>query len=264
MVQKLVLFDKIYNVSTRVKKEDVYLRYLKYLKEHVKGFSDTSIKIKKLRKFDKRFEIVISGPEEQFVFNVLKKEIGSVHDFKDIKVGKEFRGTIVDVGKVGFGLFVDCAILNPRVDVLINLHTLRAQLCDGNERSLKEIIEAYDFIDHFPVFVIITEIDTEKNKLLGKLSPQSLDFFRKILEENIEGVFLSGETKGQFKKVITRKGHFRDIITVKRFGFLENLVLLKGGSDAPGIISHIGNEFVNCKLSAIRPGKIRRLRTKNG
>jgi len=259
MVQNLVLFDKIYNVSDKGKKEDIYLRYLKYLKEHVKGFPDTSIHIKKLRKFDKRFEITISGPEEQFVYNLLKNEIGSINEFKDIKVNKEYKGSLVDVGKVGFGLFVDCAIMNPKMDVLINLHTLRKQLCRGKEKSLKDIIEAYDFIDHFPVHVKITEIDSDKNKLLGELTLKTLSFFKKIISENVEGVFLSGETKGQFKKIITQKGHFRDIITVKRFGFLENLVLLKEGSDAPGIIAHIGNKLKNCKLSAIRPKKIRRL-----
>ena len=259
MAKTLVLFDQIYNVSDRGKKEDIYLRYLKYLKEHVKGFPDTSIMIKKLRKFDKRFEISISGPEEQFVFNLLKKEVGTTNDFKDITVGKVFRGSLVDVGKVGFGLFVDCAILNPHADVLINLHTLREQLCKGKDKSLKEIIEAYDFIDHFHVYVRITEVDTANNKLLGELAPKTLDFFKKILKENLEGVFLSGETKGQFKKIITRKGHFRDIITVKRYGFLENLILLKEGSNAPGIIAHIGNELKNCKLSAVRPKKIKKL-----
>jgi len=259
MVQKLVLFDKIYNISDKRKKEDIYLRYIKYLREHVKGFPDTSIIIKKLRKFDKRFEISISGPEEQFVFNLLKKEIGTVNNFRDIAVGKIYRGSLIDVGKVGFGLFVDCAILNPPVDVLINLHGLRKQLCKGNEKSLNEIIQAYDFIDHFPVFVKITELDAIHNKLLGEFAPKTLDLYKKILEENIEGVFLSGETKGQFKKVITKKGHFRDIITVKRFGFLENLILLKEGSNAPGIIAHIGNELENCKLSALRPKKIKKL-----
>ncbi len=259
MVQNLVLFDKIYNISDRGKKEDIYLRYLKYLNERIKGFSDTSIQIKKLRKFDKRFEISILGSEEQFIINLLKKEIGSIQDFKDIAIGKVYRGTLVDVGNVGFGLFVDCAILNPHVDVLINLHTLRDQLCKGNERSLKEIINAYDFIDHFPLHVKITEIDAVNNKLLGELAPKTLDFFNKILKENLEGVFLSGETKGQFKKMLTKKGHFRDIITVKRFGFLENFVLLKEGSNAPGIIAHIGRELRNCKLSAIRPTKIRKL-----
>jgi len=259
MVQNLVLFDKIYNVLNRGNKEDIYLRYFKYLKEYIKGFSQTSIQFKKLRKFDNRFEIIISGPEEGFVYNLLKKEIGSIHEFKDIKVGKEYRGSLVDVGKVGFGLFVDCAILNPHTDVLINLHTLREQLCQGKERSLKQIIDAYDFIDHFPLHVKITEIDSIKNKILGELAPKTLNFYKKILEENIEGVFLSGETKGQFKKIITRKGHFRDIITVKRFGFLENVILLKEGTDAPGIIAHVGNELTNCKLSAIRPKKIKRL-----
>ncbi|MFX0038598.1 MAG: DUF2110 family protein [Candidatus Heimdallarchaeota archaeon] len=259
MVQNLVLFDKIYNVSDRGKKEDVYLRYLKYLKERVHGFTDTFIQIKKLRKFDKRFEITISGPEEQFILNILRKEIGTIQDFKDISIGKIYRGNLVDVGDVGFGLFVDCAILNPHVDVLVNLHRLRDQLCEGNERSVNEIIEAYDFIDHFPVNVKITEKDAVKKKLLGELAPETLDFFKKILKENLEGVFLSGETKGQFKKILTKKGHFRDIITVKRYGFLENLVLLKEGSDAPGIIAHIGNELRNCKLSAIRPDKINKL-----
>ncbi|MFX0020905.1 MAG: DUF2110 family protein [Candidatus Hermodarchaeota archaeon] len=259
MVQNLVLFDKIYNIPVRGKKEDIYLRYLKYLKERVKGFSDTSIQIKKLRKFDKRFEITVNGSEEQFILNILKKEIGSIQNFKDVDIGKIYRGTLVDVGKVGFGLFVDCAILNPHVDVLVNLHSLRLQLCKGNERSLNEIIDAYDFIDHFPLNIKITEIDSVNNKLLGELAPQSLDFFNKILKENLEAVFLSGETKGQFKKILTKKGHFRDIITVKRYGFLENLVLLKEGSSAPGIIAHIGKELRNCKLSAIRPNKIRKL-----
>jgi hypothetical protein len=259
MVQNLVLYDKIYNVSDKGKKEDIYLRYSKYLKEHIKGFPDTSIQIKKLRNFDKRFEINISGPEEIFVFNLLNREIGSIHYFNNVKVDKIYRGSLVDVGKVGFGLFVDCAILNPKTDVLINLHTLRNQLCRGKERSLKVIIEAYDFIDHFPVYVKITDVDIDSKNILGELAPVTLKLFKKILEENIEAVFLSGETKGQFKKIITKKGHFRDIITVKRFGFLENLILLKEGSDAPGIIAHIGNDLKNCKLSAIRPVKIKKL-----
>ncbi|MFX1461740.1 MAG: DUF2110 family protein [Promethearchaeota archaeon] len=263
MVQKLVLFDKIYNISNQGKKEDIYLRYLKYLKEHVKNFPKTSIRVKKLRKFDKRFEITINGPEEVFIFNLLKNEIGTVIDFKDVKVNKEYRGSLVDVGKVGFGLYVDCAILNPRADVLVNLHSLRKDLCNNNERSLKEIIDAYDLIDNFPMYVKVTKIDLENNKLQGELTPRTLNFFKKILDENIEGLFLSGETKGQFKKVITKKGHFRDIITIKRYGFLENLALLKEGTDAPGIISAIGSELRNCKLSAIRPEKINQLFSQN-
>ncbi|MHA2180434.1 MAG: DUF2110 family protein [Promethearchaeota archaeon] len=259
MVQTLVLYDQIYNIPKEGQKEDVFLRYLKYLNERVKGFPDTSIKVKKLRDFDKRFEVTINGPEETFVFNILKKEIGDIKEFKDVDEGVIYRGNLTDVGKVGFGLFVDCAFMNPKVEVLINLHTLREQLCYGREKSLKQIIDAYDFIDHFPVNVKILKIDRNDLKVQGELAPDSLSLFKKILDENLEAVFLSGETKGQFKKAITKKGHFRDIITVKRFGFLENMVLLKEDSNAPGIISHIGPLLSNCKFSALRPKRIKKL-----
>ncbi|KKK46419.1 hypothetical protein LCGC14_1140440 [marine sediment metagenome] len=255
----LVLSDKIYVVSNGKNKEDVFLRYLKYLNEHIKGFPNTSIKIKKLREFDKRFEIVIESPEEVFISSLLKKEIGVIREFKDIKEGEIYKGTMVDVKKVGFGIFMDCAIMNPKTDVLLNLHTLRDQLCKGCEKSLKEIIDGYNFIDHFPGYIKITKIDRENFNVQGEFAPYSLNIFKKILDENIEAVFMSGETKGQFKKIILRKGHFRDIISIKRFGFLENLVLLKKGSDAPGIIAHIGKKLENCKLSALRPKRIRRL-----
>jgi len=142
---------------------------------------------------------------------------------------------------------------------LINLHTLRTQLCEGREKSLPEIIEIYDFIDHFPIELKIIKIDKENQKIQGEIAPSSLSLFKKIVNENLEAIFLAGETKGQFKKAITRKGHFRDIITVKRFGFLENLILLKPDSNAPGIISHIGKDLENCKFSVLQPKRIRKL-----
>lgn len=259
MVKSIVLFDQIYNIPKERRKEDIYLRYQKYLNEHVKGFPDTKLTIKKLREFDKRFEVTIKGPEEVFVYNLLKNEIGSTTEFKDIKENGILKGTLVDVGKVGFGIFVDCAIMNPKVDVLIPLQSLRDQLCNGQKKSVKDIVQAYDFIDHFPLYIKITHIENTKNKIQGEIAPESLGMFKKILDENLEAVFLSGETKGQFKKVIVGKGHFRDIITIKRFGFLENLVLLKEATDAPGIIARIGKELQNCKLSAIRPKKIKSL-----
>ncbi|MFX1317097.1 MAG: DUF2110 family protein [Promethearchaeota archaeon] len=259
MTKRIVLFDKIYNVSSEKRKKDIYLRYLKYLNDNVKGFSKNSLMINKLRNFDQRFEISIHGPDENFIYNLLQKEIGTITEFKDIKEGQLCKGSMVDVGKVGFGIFIDCAIFNPKVDVLINLHSLRSQLCNGKGKSLREIIEAYDFIDNFPVYVKILKIDKVNQKLQGEIAQKTLTLFNKVLKENIEGVFLSGETKGQFKKALVKNGHSQDIISIKRFGFLENLVLLKKDSNAPGIIAHIGRDLTNCKLSALRPTRIKTL-----
>jgi hypothetical protein len=259
MGKKLVLLDKIYNITSGKKRHDFIIRYNKYLRELVKGFSRTKININKLRNYDNRFEIFISGPEEIFVYNLFLEEIGSINNFKDIKIGNTYKGTMTDVGKVGFGIFIDCGIFNPKIDVLIELRTFRNQLCRGNKISLREIINAYEFVDHFPVYVKISHIDIENNKIKGELDDKTLDIFKKLMDENIEAIFLSGETKGQFKKALIQKGHLRDIVSLLRFGFLEHIVILKTDSNAPGIISEIGRYLRNCKLTAIRPGKIKKL-----
>ena len=168
-----------------------------------------------MRNFDSRFEIFISGPEEVFVFNLLKKEVGSIQEFREVKVGSVYKGNLVDVGKVGFGIFVDCAVLNPKVDVLITLHTLRDQLGNAKKVSLRDIIKIYDFIDHFPVNVKITKINQEERNLQGEISDDFLTLYKKVLNANIEGIFVSGATKNQFKKALLKEGHFRDIISIK-------------------------------------------------
>ncbi|MBN1801251.1 MAG: DUF2110 family protein [Candidatus Lokiarchaeota archaeon] len=259
MVKKLVLFDKIHNITSERAKRETFSRYLKYINEFTKGFDRTKVSLKKLREFDKRYAVEILGPEEIFLSNILKKEIGTITEFKEVKVGTEFKGTMVDVGKVGFGIFVDCAILNPKVDVLLPLVTLREQLCNDRDISTRDIIKTYEFIENYPVYIKVVKIDVDKQTIQGELSKRTLDIFHKIVSENIEGIIASGTTKNQLKKALVNSGHLRDIVSTERFSFLEHLVLLKDNTDAPGIIVSIGKNLKRCKLSALRAKKISKL-----
>jgi hypothetical protein len=240
-------------------KKDISIRYLKYLNELTQSFPNTKTRIKKLRQFDNRFEVIIAGPEEIFISNMLKKKVGTVIEYEKVEVNNIYKGVLLDVGKIGFGIFVDCAILNPKVDVLLNLYDLRTQLCKGRSVSLTEIINTYDFIDQYPVYVKITSINKENEQIQGALDSQTLKIYEKIIKENLEGVFLSGETKGQLKKALVKTGHFRDIVSIERYGFLENIVILRENTTAPGIIADIGKHLKKCKLSAIRPERIKKL-----
>jgi len=58
---------------------------------------------------------------------------------------------------------------------------------------------------------------------------------------------------------LIRKGHLRDIVAIDRYGFLENIIIFKDNTSAPGIIADIGKSLRNCKLSAIRPINIKKL-----
>jgi len=252
MVKKIVLYDKFPNISPEKGQKDLKHNYLKYLNEHVKGFPKTKLNILKLRNFDKRFEIEINGPDEMFVFNLLKKEIGLITKFNEVKAGQEYKGAMVDVGNVGFGIFIDCGILDPKTDVLINLVTLRNQLCNGNEKSTRDLIKAYNFTDNFPLYVKIIKIDSNNNTIQGEIAKSTLDLFHKIIEEKIEGIIANGATKNQLKKALIKTGHLRDIITIKRYSFLDNIVLFKENTNAPGIIANIGKYLRNCKLVSLR------------
>lgn len=260
MVKKIVLFDKFYNIDSESKKEEMIKRYYKYIRELVKGFERTKLYIQKMRKYDSRFLVVVDGPEETFVYNILRKEIGSVKELETINEEDVLQGNMVDVGKVGFGIFVDCAIVEPHKDVLVNLHTLRDQLANGKEVSAGEIVKAYGFIDHFPLSVSITEIDREQVKILGEITPETLSFFDKMVEEGLEAIFATGTTKGQFKKALINHGHLRDIVSLDRFGYMDHIALFKEDTSAPGIIAEIGKELPGVKLSAIRSIKIKKLR----
>jgi len=105
----------------------------------------------------------------------------------------------------------------------------------------------------------VVTINKEKQQIQGILDQKTLDFYEKLISENLEAVFVSGETKGQFKKALVNTGHFRDIVSIERFGFLENIVILRESTTAPGIIADIGKHLKNCKLNAIRPERIKKL-----
>ncbi|MHA1291919.1 MAG: DUF2110 family protein [Promethearchaeota archaeon] len=262
MVRKIVLFDRLINITSEISEKEkkiIINKYNNYIKDFIKGLPNTRIKFKKLREYDKRIEFIITGPEESFIYNMLKKEIGTIHNFEELRVGNVIKGKMVEVKKVGFGIFVDCGIFNPNIDVLIPLHSLREQLSNGNRVPLIEIIKAYNFRQDFPVYVKLLEINKEKKKIRGKLNSNTLNLFKKITNENIEGIISIGTTKGQLKKALIRKGYLKNIIKIERFGFLDNIVLLKEGTTAPGVISKIGSNLRNCKLYALRPKRIRNL-----
>ncbi|MFX1414142.1 MAG: DUF2110 family protein [Promethearchaeota archaeon] len=259
MVKKLVLIDKIYNLSSEEKKKSYFSKYLRYLNKKIKAFPNTKIRIKKLRPYDSRFEIEINGPEEVFVCNFLKKEIGAIKIFDNVSIGDVYKALMVDVGKVGFGIFVDCGILNPKTDVLITLYAIRNQLCSGKKISISEVIKKYDFINNFPVFVKIEKVDKEKAHIEGIFADDTLRFYRELISDDIDSVFISGETIGKVKNALTRTNHIRDIISLGSYGFLESIVRLKEGTEAPGIISEIGKYLINCKISAIRAERIKNL-----
>lgn len=259
MVKKLILAEKIYSYDPNFNFNPLFHKYLQMLFTEV-GELDVNIEIETFRKQDNRLEIKIEGPDEEFVKNLLNQNIGSIIRFNNIHKGDILRGYLVDVKKVGFGVFIDCGIRYPTTDVLINLYSLRSQLCQGKKLSLRKIIDKFGFIENFPMFIKIEEILRNEKQIRGIIANDSLKMINKWFLDKLERVFVSGSTRAHVKKAIAKTGHSQDVVTIKKLGFLENIILLKKGTNAPGIISHIGKKLEYSKLSAIRPEQINDIR----
>lgn len=258
MVQKLILAEKIYSYDPNPDFNSLFRRYLQMLSNEI-GELAVNIEIEAFRKKEKRLEIKIEGQDEEFFKNLLKQKIGSTIRFNEIHKGDVLKGYLTGVKKVGFGIFVDCSIRYPTTDVLINLHSLRNQLCRGKKNSLREIIDSFGLIDNFPIHVKVEEISQSKKKIRGLIAKDTLEMINNWFLDKLEMVFVSGSTRAQVKKAIAITGHTQDVITIKKLGFLENIIILKEDTNAPGIIAHIGKKLKFSKLSAIRPLKLRKL-----
>jgi len=259
MPVKLVLLDKIYNSDILSDKIRIENAYSDYLNDYLPDFTETKVKINKIRNFDNRPQILIEGPDEKFVAKLLEKEIGIIQNFNEIEEGRKIKGNMIDVGKVGFGIFIDCGIVNPNTDVLINLHSLRNQLAGGKKISLNEILNIYDFINHYPVSIEVTEKNKEEGNLLGKLINETLNFLHKIKNQKTEWIFINGTTKWNIERALNRSNHGQDYIKIKQKGFLEHLIQLKRGTNAVGIISSIGKYLEGSKMAALIPNRIKKV-----
>ncbi|MCK4739975.1 MAG: DUF2110 family protein, partial [Candidatus Thorarchaeota archaeon] len=79
---------------------------------------------------DKKGHIVLSitGNDEEFITNLLNREYGIVPKPEKLTVGQVENGYLVDVGKVGYGLYVNVGVSKPnRMDALLPLHKIRNQ-----------------------------------------------------------------------------------------------------------------------------------------
>ena len=144
---QILLLEKIY--GSRISQSNA-LRSARDIIEREIG----SLQLKQLettRGNEGYLSVSIAGADSQGAKNYLKWKFGSVINFDELEVGIIRRGHLVSPGRVGFGIFIDIGVLNPKKDALLPLYTLRRQLVNGKTFSLKQIVQNYGFLENFPI-----------------------------------------------------------------------------------------------------------------
>src|SRR5207249_12185612 len=110
-----------------------------------------------------RLQVRARGEDAHAFLNLLKHDHGEASVSRaNLEKSDVVRGFIAGAGRIGYGVYVDIEIQDPRPkDALYPLHRMRAQLADGEPRSAREILDANALVDCVSLNMIVTELEGE-------------------------------------------------------------------------------------------------------
>jgi hypothetical protein len=190
---------------------------------------------------DKKERIVVNveGDDEEFVANALAKEYGESLSSENLLPNTTYSGRLLDVGKVGYGLYVDIGVTDsPRMDALVPLHKLREQL--NLAGPLKTITEAFLLVDYLPIMIRLTSIDLYNSRIEAEFAEESLFRLKTWLEDDHERLLVFGANHKQIESSLKKSGHREDIYEIEQLGKFEFSLRCKRSTRASGILAAIG------------------------
>ena len=195
------------------------------------------------------------GQDSEFAINYLVKEYGASVRLENLKEGSNVPGSFLEVGKVGYGLYVDIAATGPkRVDVLIPLHRLRNQF--SIKRPLRAIAKSLVLVDNFPVDVKITSVDSKSNKIEGELGQDTLTRFEEWIHDDHERLLVFGADQNMIEIALRKSKHLEDIYEFEELGKFEHALRCKRSTRASGIIAAIGPKLRGIPMHLFIPKEI--------
>jgi hypothetical protein len=204
-------------------------------------------------------QIEVSGEDETAALSLLDREIGLAPVSLDkLKKFSVMQGKVVFSSESETELYVDLGVFSPKVsDAVLSGKRLCAQLADGKEVPLQELVELFCLYDNMPLEVKIAEDVEEANKNVeAVLSEAQFSLFSRWIGCRFDRLVILGSLFFDVERAVKLSRHSRDIIKIESLGVLEQVVLCKLGTDAVGLIPKLGRYLKSAVLVPFSPKKI--------
>lgn len=217
-----------------------------------------SINIKRLDRDETGLvSVEFAGEDEEFLANVLVKEYGTVPKLQDLAIGTPYRGWLVDVGKVGYGIYVDLGIRRPqKVDSLVPLFRIRSQF-KVQKKPARAIADAYLLVDNLPVTVQVVRFDITALTIEAEFCEPFLQRIDKWLSDDHERLIVLGSSRDMIDQGLSRSKHTQDIFAVEQLGRFEYCLVCKRSTRASGIVAAIGPYLRGVPMHLFIPREVR-------
>ncbi len=240
-MEEVVILEKVYGDRSGFLKLDKKLKALL-------GDLEVEWKLSAVKK--NWVKVSLSGEDEEISANVVRGEFGEVpYSLRRIETGVTYMGRFVDLGKVGYGAYVDIGIFSPRPkDALLPLYYLKEQF---GEFPVREMISNFGWVDNLPVEVRVKRVEFGTREVEVELSGPQLKRVKVWLNDGYDKLFIAGTVSENVEKALINTGHGRDVKRIEELGLMETLLILKKGTQAPGIIKEIGPHLKGAVMGAV-------------
>lgn len=241
-MEEVVILEKVYGDRSGFDKLNRKLRPL---------LADLEVEWKLSATTKNWVKVSLSGEDEEVSANLVREEFGEVpYSLRNVEVGKTYRGRFIDLGKVGYGAYVDIGIFKPRPkDALIPLYYLKKTFGD---KPVRQMIREFGWIDNLPVEVEVTDIEFGAREVELAFSEAQLRKIKEWLSDGHDKLFIAGTISEKVEEALIKTGHGRDVKRMEELGLMETLLVLKKGTQAPGIIKEIGPHLKGAVFGAIK------------
>ena len=242
---ELVLSEKIYGKNPILKLE-------LFGREVMRHIEDLEIETVDFDIYKGWVKVGINGQDEVAAANFIKKVYGEVKSLSKVSIGEVLKGFAKEVGKVGYGLYLDAFI--EEKDALIPLYSMRESLASKRKLPLRKILKYFGIVENVPLEFIIRKVEGEK--IEGALSSSQVEDFTEIVRRGLDVLIVTGATREEIEQALERSGHRIDIMKIERISFLCHRLICKEDTMAMGLIPELGPLLRESLFGVLSPKRI--------